>query len=181
MGRSSSSLRLKDSERRLVTELMRNSRRSDRQLSKALHVSLATVSRMIKKLEKEGVIQEYTMIPDFRKLGYTLVAATFAKLRQTKDTKRIAEAKEIAAGYDGGFGVVMIELGVGLGHDGMLLSYHENYASYLKFLDKFRRDFPETEKLDAFIMNLDDKIRYLPLTLKQISQHQLRQTQQQKQ
>jgi DNA-binding Lrp family transcriptional regulator len=178
MGKRQKSFRLKDSERRLIIELMKNSHRRNRQLSKALGVSLATVTRMINNMEKEGVIQEYTMIPDFRKLGYTLIAATFTKLRQTRDPKRVAEAKEIAAGYDGRFGIVMIELGVGFGYEAMLLSYHENYASYLRFLDKFRKDFPETEKLETFIMNLNDKIRYLPLTLKQVSLHQLRQTQQ---
>jgi len=28
-----------------------------------------TVSRMVKRLEKEGYLREYTMIPDFQKLG----------------------------------------------------------------------------------------------------------------
>jgi len=68
---------LKEVELRLVGELMKNSRRSDRELAKALKVSQPTVSRMIKKLEKEGVIQEYTMIPNFSKLGYEIMGASF--------------------------------------------------------------------------------------------------------
>jgi DNA-binding Lrp family transcriptional regulator len=45
---------MKDSELRLTAELMKNSRRSDRELAKALGVSQPMISRMIKKLEKEG-------------------------------------------------------------------------------------------------------------------------------
>jgi DNA-binding Lrp family transcriptional regulator len=44
---------MKDIERRLVSELMINSRRSDRQLAKALAVSQPTVTRVRAKLEKE--------------------------------------------------------------------------------------------------------------------------------
>lgn len=64
---------LKAIELRLVSELMKNSRRSDRELARALGVSQPTVSRMISRLEKEGIIKEYTMIPDFKKLGYNIL------------------------------------------------------------------------------------------------------------
>jgi DNA-binding Lrp family transcriptional regulator len=65
---------LKDRELAIVSELMRDSRRSDRQLAKAIGVSQPTVSRLIQKLKNEGAIKECTMIPDFRRLGYSLCA-----------------------------------------------------------------------------------------------------------
>jgi DNA-binding Lrp family transcriptional regulator len=71
---------MKEVERKLISELMKNSRRSDRQLARAVGVSQPTVSRLIKKLEKQGYIREYTMIPDFAKLGYELMAITLAKM-----------------------------------------------------------------------------------------------------
>ena len=67
---------MKDTELKLVSELMKNSRRSDRELARLIGVSQPTVSRMIKNLEKEGIIQEYTMIPDMIKLGIEIVAIT---------------------------------------------------------------------------------------------------------
>lgn len=53
---------MKDIEVRIISELMKNSRRSDRELAKAIGVSQPTISRTIKRLEKEGYIREYTMI-----------------------------------------------------------------------------------------------------------------------
>jgi DNA-binding Lrp family transcriptional regulator len=53
---------VKDIELRLIAELMKNSRRSDRELTKIIGVSQPTVSRTIKRLDKEGYIKEYTAI-----------------------------------------------------------------------------------------------------------------------
>ncbi|MGD0160671.1 MAG: Lrp/AsnC family transcriptional regulator [Candidatus Bathyarchaeia archaeon] len=48
---------MKDLEIRLISELMKNSRRSDRQIAKELGVSQPTVSRTIARLEKEGILR----------------------------------------------------------------------------------------------------------------------------
>ena len=40
---------VKDAELKLISELMKNSRRSDRELAKAIGVSQPTIGRMIKK------------------------------------------------------------------------------------------------------------------------------------
>ena len=60
---------MKNTELRIISELMEDSRRSDRELARAVGVSQPTVSRMIRKLEKDGIIREYAVIPDFSKLG----------------------------------------------------------------------------------------------------------------
>ena len=80
---------MKETELRLISELMRNSRRSDRELAKVLGVSQPTVGRMIKKLEKEGITKEYTMIPDFCKLGYGLLVLTFVRHAKQFDSKEL--------------------------------------------------------------------------------------------
>ena len=86
---------LRDFELKIVSELMKNSRRSDRELAKILGVSQPTVSRIINKLEKSGIVQEYTMIPDFAKLGYQILAMTFVRLKQSLDSEEIEGAKRI--------------------------------------------------------------------------------------
>jgi DNA-binding Lrp family transcriptional regulator len=58
---------------RLVAELLKDSHRSDRELAKVLGISQPTVSKLTERLRKMGVIREYTIIPDFNKLGFTYV------------------------------------------------------------------------------------------------------------
>jgi DNA-binding Lrp family transcriptional regulator len=72
---------MKEIELKLISELMKNSRRSDRELGKAIGTSQPTVSRMISRLEKEGVVKEYTVIPDFQKLGHSLAAITLGRVK----------------------------------------------------------------------------------------------------
>jgi DNA-binding Lrp family transcriptional regulator len=75
-------------ELKLICELLKDSRRSDRELAKTIGVSQTTVSRLIKKLEKQKNFQEYTVIPDFNKLGYEILALTFIKLKGNLTTKK---------------------------------------------------------------------------------------------
>jgi DNA-binding Lrp family transcriptional regulator len=82
---------MKETELRLISELMKNSRRSDRELAKAIGVSQPTVSRTIQRLEKQCVIKEYTMIPDFTKIGYALLTVTLVKHREGPDSKQLEE------------------------------------------------------------------------------------------
>lgn len=168
---------MKDVEKKLIAELMRNSRRSDRELSKVIGVSQPTVSRIVKRLEKEGLIREYTMIPDFRKLGYELVAVTFVKLDKTLAQEEIEKARETARERlkQTRFPIIMLERGMGLGHDGVLVSLHENYTSYTEYMNQLRTfTFLELGYMESFIISLDDKIRYKPLTLKILADHLLK-------
>jgi DNA-binding Lrp family transcriptional regulator len=48
----------------MISELMKNFGRSDRELAKAIGTSQPTVSRIINRLEKEGIVEEYAMIPE---------------------------------------------------------------------------------------------------------------------
>jgi len=45
----------------LLFELLKNSKRSDKELAKVLMVSQPTVTRMRSRLVKEGVIKEFTV------------------------------------------------------------------------------------------------------------------------
>lgn len=80
---------MKTTKMKLISELMKNSRRSDRDLAKTIGVSQPTVSRLIKKHEKEGVIKEYTTIPGFRKFGFELLVFTLVKLEKFLSSEEI--------------------------------------------------------------------------------------------
>ena len=165
---------MKDTELRLITELMKNSRRSDRELAKAIGASQPTVSRIIKKLEKEKIIEEYTMISNFSKLGYKILALTFVKLKTTLNQEQIERAREIAKERlrAGPSEAVMLERGMGLGFDGVFITYHEDYLSYEKFADWLRQfDFIAMKDVQSFIVNLESPVRYRPLTFSVLANH----------
>jgi len=146
---------MKDLERRLVSELMKNCRRSDRQLAKVLGVSQPTVSRNLQKLEKEGIIKEYTVVPDFMKLGYTLLAVTFVKLKKYLSKDEIEKAREAAReSVESSLNFIMLERGMGMGYNGVFLSFHKDYACFTelkKWLTQY--DVLEIADVQSFLVS----------------------------
>lgn len=127
---------------------------------------------MIKKLEKQGYIKEYTMIPDFSKLGYRILALIFVKLKKTLSPEEAEKARQITIESlsKSSFGIVMLERGIGLGYDGVIMAYYPDYASYVKHRNTIKAyPFIELSEADAFLINLNDKVHYRPLTLSHLA------------
>jgi len=163
---------LKDVELKLLSELLRNSRRSDRELAKVLGVSQPTVSRIIAKLKKEGFIRNYTIIPDFAKLGYGLLAITFVKLKSAysnEETEKIRKAVKNAV-EQSQFGIVMLERGRGLKSDACIISIYRDYSEYTMHR-KVIMDFPfiDMSQVETFLIDLKDTVRYRPLNFEIIA------------
>jgi DNA-binding Lrp family transcriptional regulator len=165
---------LKDVELRLMAELLKNSCRSDRELAKAMGISQPTVSRTKAKLQKEGYISEYTIIPNFNKLGYHLFALTFFLLRKDLKTEEIEKAQKhgLEKASSMPSNIVVIERGIGMGHDAFMASFHKDYSSYMKLLEQVRNNpHTDTSKLESFVVNLDDEIHYRYLTFSTLAKH----------
>ncbi len=165
---------IREIELKVLSELMKNSRVSDRELAKRLGVSQPTVSRIRNKFEKEGYIKEYTYIPDFVKLGYNLMALTFIKRSEgSKDEISLfKEANKYAAKT--GFDTVMAVRGMGIGYDAVVFSFHENYSAFLERLREIKQ-FPsiDVEHVESFIVDLTDKGLYRQLTFSTLADHML--------
>jgi DNA-binding Lrp family transcriptional regulator len=167
---------LKDIELRLLSELMKNSHRSDRELAKALNVSQPTISRLSQKLRKEGIIKEYTIVPDFTKLGYTLLAVTFVKLKANLSPEATENVRKEAKEYlmEHSTDIFMLERGIGLNSNGVLLSLHRNYSDYLDLKQRLKNfEFLNISEISSFIVNLEDEIHYRPLTFSFLARHVL--------
>ncbi|MGD8506377.1 MAG: winged helix-turn-helix transcriptional regulator [Candidatus Bathyarchaeota archaeon] len=171
---------MREIEWKVLSELMKNAKMSDREISKRIKRSQATVSRVRSKLEKQGYIREYVVIPDFAKLGYEIMAVTFVKLKKVLNKEDIRKARRISRDRIeeslkiGPFNVIMAERGMGLGYDGVFVSLHENYQSYVKhreWLGRFR--FFEMTEVQTFLVDLNDKIRYFPLSFANLARHLL--------
>jgi hypothetical protein len=110
------------------------------------------------------------MLPDFAKLGYSILALTFVKLKKSISSEETEEARGIAkedlAKSNLFSGVVMLERGMGLGYDGVIMSFYKKYADYVRHMSKIREyPFIESSEVESFLISLHDEVRYRPLTL----------------
>lgn len=158
---------MKELEWKLVCELMKNSRRSHRELARRLRVSQPTISRAIWKLEKEGIIKEYTIIPDYTKLGFTIMSLDFAKLTDTHSEQKLEEIRKQVQQtlMKEPISAIIAMSGIGCNADRVVVSLHEDYATYQKHLNKLRQHpLVEVDEIKSFLINLSDKSQFLPLT-----------------
>jgi DNA-binding Lrp family transcriptional regulator len=138
-------------DKKLLSVMIRGARRSDKELSRILKVSQPTVSRKRAKLEKQGYIAEYTVIPDLTKMGYDFVAITFLKFAQHRP-EDLQKAREWARSKSS---IIYATDGEGMGMSSVMLSVHENYASYSRLLSELQLDWqPNLTSTQTFIASL---------------------------
>lgn len=165
---------LKDVELRLIAELMKNSRRSDRELARTLKVSQPTVTRIRNKLEKEGFVKEYTMIPDFAKLGYQIMGVSFASLDEPQRNGSTAESRKAVVETEQKHPHASLTAvrGSGTGKDTMFITFYRNYAAYAEAMQLTKRiPYVSIDSLESFLVDLNDKNNYRILTMAQVARH----------
>jgi DNA-binding Lrp family transcriptional regulator len=94
---------LDEIDRKLLAELLKDSKRSQRELAKAIGVSTATVINHIGRLESAGVVKEYTVMVDWERLGYELtviIEITVARGKLIEIQKAISKLPYVCAVYD---------------------------------------------------------------------------------
>lgn len=162
---------LKSLELRIVAELMRNSRRSDRELAKVIGVSQPTIARTINRLERMGVIQEYTMIPNFHMLGYTIMGSTRFELTEPPVEDRAKSRKTlIDAEEDKPHAVPIAAKGHCEGRNQIFVNFYENYSEYVKGMKTLKAiPFINVENIDTFLIDLTDNTNYRILSMSAIA------------
>jgi DNA-binding Lrp family transcriptional regulator len=154
---------------KLLRELLNNSKRSDRELAKLLKVSQPTITRTRHKLEKSGMIQDYTITPDFGKMGFELLAITLIKM---KPEIRSPEALKRAQKYTEKFpNAIFAGIGEGLGMTSAIISFHHDFTDYTRKWNQMRLDWKDyILDLKSFIVSLEDGVikRFSPTYLKDV-------------
>jgi DNA-binding Lrp family transcriptional regulator len=167
---------MKEIELKVLSELIKNSRRSDRELARDIGSSQPTISRIRKRLEKKGYIKEYTMIPDYEKLGYEILAVTLLTYKKRFDQLKIKKAKRILveAFKKGPYEIIMAERAMGAGYNAVLISIHQNYASFTEFTNWVQQFYElELDKFDSILINLAEEVHYKSLTFSSVAKHLL--------
>jgi len=169
---------LKDLELKLISELMKNSRRSDRALARALGVSQPTATRLRGKLEKQGYIKEYTAIPDFRKLGFEIMAITFSRFLKEPTPEELGELRKVSRELQSKnpAAILLAANGMGLGSNRVFVSFHKSYHSYEKTVSLIKRvPHVATSHVESFVVSLVNGEHYQPITFSAIAKYLLAQ------
>ena len=168
---------MKDVELKLIAELTKNSRRSDRELAKRVRVSQPTVTRTRNKLEKEGIIREYTIIPDFTKIGYRMASITFAKMKEPPSQKTIDEVMRQAGEMEkkNPSPTIATMRGIGCNADYVSVAFHKTYAEYTQYM-KYIKQYPQVkvDEIRSFVIDLLDEGHFRYLTLSVFADYLLR-------
>lgn len=156
----------------LLFELMKNARRSDRELAKALGTSQPTVTRKRNFLEKE-LIEGYAVIPKWEKLGYEIFAITFIKIKPSIASKekyaptRIKGLKWLMSTHS----IIMAGACRGMGVDSFMISLHKSYSDYDDFMRSYRLELGEfIDDIQSILVNLCGKEILKPLNFKYLAE-----------
>jgi DNA-binding Lrp family transcriptional regulator len=157
----------KDTETKLLAELLKNSKKSDRELGRILGVSQPTVSRTRTKLEKNGVIQEYTIIPDFSKLGFELMAITTGRFKVPRTKETMEKAKAYMKKFPN---ILLSSRAQGMGKDAVIISLHENFTDYENFMTTLKTDWGDiVEDMESILISLKGFVAK-PFSLKYLAE-----------
>jgi DNA-binding Lrp family transcriptional regulator len=146
---------------KLLFELMKNAKRSDREIAKIIGVSQPTITRMRQRLEKTAIV-DYTVIPDWTELGFEIMAMTFVKAKGA--TESTEAAKKWAAKNPN---VIFTAGGEGMGMDYSVISFHKNYSGYSSFIDNLKAEWAENlQDIQSFLMTTGEDRMVKPFSLK---------------
>jgi DNA-binding Lrp family transcriptional regulator len=155
---------------KLLRELLNNSKRSDRELAKLLKVSQPTITRTRHKLEKSGMIQDYTITPDFRKMGFELLALTLIKMKaEIRSPKMLEAAKKYTEKFPN---AIFAGIGEGLGMTSVILSFHYDFTDYTRKWNQMRVDWKDyIQEITSFIVSMETGVikRFSTTYLKDVS------------
>ena len=146
---------------KLLFELMKNAKRSDREIAKIIGVSQPTITRMRQRLEKTAIV-DYTVIPDWTELGFEILAQTLV------NTKGLPEVSEKLKNWViNNSNVVFAAEGSGMNMDYSILSFHKNYSGYSTFINNLKSTIAENlQDIQSFLISTGKERTIKPLSLK---------------
>jgi DNA-binding Lrp family transcriptional regulator len=152
----------------LLLELLKDSKRSDRELAKVLGVSQPTVSRMRGRLVKEGIIRDFTVIPDFVRMGYEIMAINCFKSKSSKEITEKAKKWMMSKPN-----IIFAAAAQGMGKNGIMISLHRDYTDFSNFLvEVMAEDETVMKDYDTMLISLKGRI-VKPLSLKYLAEQQI--------
>ena len=157
---------MKKTMKKLLFELLKDSKRTDRELAKVLGVSQSTVTRMRNKLVRDGLIREFTVIPNFERIGYEIMAIVCFRAKMKREL--IERAKKWAMSRPNVIFAGRVE---GMGKNGITISLHKDFAEFSSFIADLMIDWgDDVEEYDTLLTPLKGTI-VKPFSLRYLAEH----------
>jgi len=150
---------------KILQQLLKNSKKSDRELAKAIGISQATFTRRRKQLERK-IIQEYTITPNLYNLGFEILAFTFVRFKEPR-IDMLEKARQSLLKQPN---VIFASGGEGLGMGAVGISVHKDYTSYSNFMREMRQQWSDIVlDLQSFLVSLKGDVEAKPFSLKPLA------------
>ena len=155
--------------KQILNELIKDSNRSDHKIAKAIGVSQPTVTRLRNQLEKEGTIQEYTIIPDLTKMNYSIMAIFCIKYKANLKEKVKEMTSDAAIEHSS---TVFASRAQGMGKNAISISVFKNYGEYSKYIEDLASKWDDiVEEWSSMIVDLKGPI-LKPFSLRYLVENQ---------
>ncbi|MBT6773869.1 Lrp/AsnC family transcriptional regulator [Candidatus Woesearchaeota archaeon] len=136
---------MKEKERLIISHLRKNSRKSLGSISESIDMPISTIYDKINRFNKERIIQKFTALIDFKKLGYhhhTKLALQVSRLQKQSLQEFLTNHQAINSIHE-----------INGGFDFMVETIHKDIKEYLNFIDELDEAFDITEKQEYQIIN----------------------------
>lgn len=151
---------------KILQQLLKNSKKSDRELAKVIGVSQATFTRRRKQLEKK-VIKEYTITPNLYELGFEILAFTFVSIREPREDFMEKARQSLSKCPN----VIFASGGEGFGMEAIAISVHKDYTSYINFISEARLEGKDIAlDMQSFLVSLQGDLEAKPFSFKPLAE-----------
>jgi len=153
--------------RKVLVELLKDSKKSDRKLAEIVGVSQPTVTRTRSRLVKDGMIKDFTIIPDFAKIGFEIMAITTGVYKVPRSKELIEKGSKWLNKHPN---VIFASKCQGMGKDAVMISLHRSYEEYDRFVNDLKAELGEQiEGSENMLISLEGFIAK-PLGLKYLAE-----------
>ena len=161
---------LKSLDYKILWELVKNSRRSDRTLARVLKSSQPTVTRKRTRLEKD-FLNGYTAIPKWEKIGYEILAIALIKAVGIFSSKEYPDIQKQGLEWLAKQpNVIMGGACEGMGMNAFIISLHKNFSDHSKFMLNLRLEMGNfIDEVQTILVDLRATQRLKPFHLKYLA------------
>jgi DNA-binding Lrp family transcriptional regulator len=134
---------------------------------------------MKKKLEQTGVIKEYTIIPDFHKLGYEILGITSINAADSSSVWGFEKIRKLTTELEKNnpHASLMAVNGVGNRKNRTFITFYRDYSAYNEAMKLTKQlPFADVDTLDTFLVSLEDETNYRVLSMSAIARHLLKES-----